>query len=192
MAELKDLWIEFPPSNSPDVIEYKLYIQKGLFDVTYDSPSYSLGMSTNVNIADYAVEPGPHNVGITAVDDAGNESQMSRVSITMELKEDDMGLVKTVTLVFEPSTSADVVGYKLYIEQTPTEVSYQSQSFDLGNNTDVNLAEVEGIGILSGTYNFGITAVDDTGNESDFVFLSDVKVDLVAPNAPTNPQIVRT
>jgi len=192
MAELKDLWIEFPPSNSPDVVGYKLYIEPGIMGATYDSQSYGLGTTTNVNVIDYVDDPGFYSLGITAVDEVSNESEMSRVVVEVELKEAGMGRVKTVTLSFEPSLSPDVVGYVLYMEEAPTTVTYESDSFNLGDSTSVVIADIPNMGTLDGHYNFGITAVDDTGNESDMSLISNVKIDLVPPFGPTNPKIDRT
>jgi len=46
-----------------------------------------------------------------------------------------MPKIKELTLSFPESGSPDVVGYKLYIEPAPDAVTYDSQSFDLGNQT---------------------------------------------------------
>jgi len=99
--------------------------------------------------------------------------------------------VKNVTLSFPASGSTDVVGYKLYIEVVPTAVSYESQSFDLGNITTVDLATLPGITTTDGVYNLGITAIDDAGNESSFSLINDVPLDFLAPDAPGEITITR-
>ena len=93
-----------------------------------------------------------------------------------------MAKIKDVTLSFPPSESADVVGYKLYIEPIPTEVTHDSQGYDIGNNTSVLLNTLfEG---TDGVYNIGVAAVDDAGNESDLSLMSDVPLDFVPPVPP--------
>lgn len=92
-----------------------------------------------------------------------------------------MAKAATKTLSFPASGSPDVVSYKLYVEESPTEVTYDSQSYDLGNNTSVELGS---IAEFDGTYNLGVVAVDDAGNESDMSLASDIPLDLVAPEAP--------
>lgn len=101
-----------------------------------------------------------------------------------------MAKVKTLKLKFDGSSSADVVGYKLYVEEAPNAVSYTSKSFDLGNRTVVPLEELPGIGALDGTYNLGLTAVDDAGNESDLQVLENIALDFFAPAAPTNFDVI--
>jgi hypothetical protein len=95
-----------------------------------------------------------------------------------------MAKVKSVNLSFPASDSPDVEGYKLYLEESPNEVTYESQSFDLGNNTSVDLATLDGMTTRDGNYNIGITAVDDAGNESSMSLISDVPLDFEAPNPP--------
>jgi hypothetical protein len=103
-----------------------------------------------------------------------------------------MAAVKKVTLTVEPSTSPDVVGYKLYMEVTPNPVTYSSQVFDLGNNTTVDLSTLLGMTTTDGVYNLGITAVDDAGNESSFSLIDNVPLDFLAPDAPGVITITRS
>lgn len=93
-----------------------------------------------------------------------------------------MAKIKDVTLSFPASESTDVVGYKLYLETSPTEVTHDSPSHDLGNNTSVLLNTI--LGAIDGVYNIGVVAVDDVGNESDFSLMSDVPLDFVPPVPP--------
>jgi hypothetical protein len=48
--------------------------------------------------------------------------------------------VKSVNLTFPASPSPDVTGYKLFMEEAPGQVTPQSQSWDLGNVTTVDLS----------------------------------------------------
>lgn len=103
-----------------------------------------------------------------------------------------MAKVQSVNLSFPPSDSPDVEGYKLYLEEAPAEVNYDSLSFDLGNNTSIDLATLDGMTTRDGLYNIGITAVDEAGNESSMSLISDVPLDFEAPNPPGAILITRT
>jgi len=99
--------------------------------------------------------------------------------------------VKSVNLSFPPSGSPDVVGYKLYLAEVPADVDFSSESWDLGANTDVDLSTLDGMTTKDGTYNLGITAVDDAGNESSMSVITDVALDFEAPDPPGTPTITR-
>lgn len=100
-----------------------------------------------------------------------------------------MSKVKALKIKFIGSESPDVVGYKLYVEEAPNPVGYESKSYDLGNRTVVPLEELPGIGDLDGTYNLGLASVDDAGNESDLQILENVALDFFAPAAPTGFEV---
>lgn len=95
-----------------------------------------------------------------------------------------MAKIKDVTLSFPPSESADTIGYKLYLEIAPTEVTHDSPNYDLGNTTSVLLNTL--LGTIDGVYNIGVVAVDDVGNESDFSLMNEVPLDFVPPVPPGN------
>ena len=99
--------------------------------------------------------------------------------------------IKNVTLSFPASGSPDVVGYKLYIEVSPYPVTYESQVFELGDNTTIDLATLDGMTTTDGMYNLGITAVDDAGNESSFSLIDNIPLDFLAPDAPGEITITR-
>jgi len=99
--------------------------------------------------------------------------------------------VKNVTLSFPPSNSPDVVGYKLYVQEAPGPVDYDSESFDLGNETSIDLSALPNMTTKDGTYNLGITAVDDAGNESSMSKINDVPLDFVQPDPPGQITITR-
>jgi len=103
-----------------------------------------------------------------------------------------MAKVKSVQLSFPPSESPDVVGYKLYMVEAPAVVDYDSPSYDLGDNTSIDLATLDGMTSQDGVYNLGLTAVDDAGNESSMSLLNDVPLDFMAPNPPGAMLITRT
>lgn len=95
-----------------------------------------------------------------------------------------MAKIKPKVLSFDPSPSTDVVGYKLYMEVSPTAVNYGSKMIDLGLVTKVDLGALEGMKDSEGVYNIGIIAIDASGNESSMSLLNDVPLDFVAPNPP--------
>lgn len=93
---------------------------------------------------------------------------------------------------FVPSASPDVVAYKVLVD-LPGQVDYSSPAadvVDLSTDSDgkirVDLAGLEIARSKDGIYDIGVVSVDDAGNESDIAILSDVNLDFVAPDAPTN------
>ena len=80
MARVKSTKISFQPSDSPDVVDYLLYVSPEDVPVDYDAPVWSIGLDPEVDLADLpgmTTMDGVYNIGITALDDAGNESSMS-------------------------------------------------------------------------------------------------------------------
>lgn len=100
-----------------------------------------------------------------------------------------MSKVLSTKLSFSPSTSEDVVGYKLYIQPVPDPVTYDSPSFDLGNKTEVFISTLPGMEEVDGVYNLGVTAVDDAGNESSMNVIEAVPLDFFAP-APVSDLVI--
>lgn len=95
-----------------------------------------------------------------------------------------MAQVKSLIISFEASPSPDVSGYRLFMEEAPAAVGYESEYFDLGNVTEVDLASLEGMTTKSGTYNLGIVAIDGAGNLSSMSKAEGVVIDFVAPDPP--------
>ena len=83
MAKMKKRRLSWKPSGSPQVIGYKLYWSEGS-EVTYESPSAQLGNVTSIILPDdvSSFEPGNGalEIGLTAIDELGNESDMISVS----------------------------------------------------------------------------------------------------------------
>jgi hypothetical protein len=80
MPEVKALSIKFPASASPDVTGYKLYMSEQPTPLDYSSPSWDLGNVTEIDISTLdgmTTKSGTYDIGIVAVDGAGNESSMS-------------------------------------------------------------------------------------------------------------------
>lgn len=102
-----------------------------------------------------------------------------------------MSKVLSTRITFQPSGSADVVGYKLYIQAAPDPVTYESQSFELGNKTEVFVSDLPGMSQVDGVYNIGVAAVDDAGNEASLSIAENVSLDFFAPDPVSDLKIVR-
>ncbi len=102
-----------------------------------------------------------------------------------------MSKVLNTKLTFSPSESEDVVGYKLYLQEAPNPVTYDSPSFDLGNKTEIYISTLPGLEQVDGVYNLGVSAVDDAGNEADLQIIEGVPLDFLAPAPVSNLVISR-
>ena len=85
MAKIREVRIRFKPSGSPDVTNYNLYYCDAGAGLDYDSSVVDLGKPQvdadgymRVDIAALGIfSDGRYDIGITSVDDAGNESSMT-------------------------------------------------------------------------------------------------------------------
>lgn len=96
-----------------------------------------------------------------------------------------MAKIKKRKLRWAASQSPQVVGYKLYWEEGG-QVTYNSICANLGNIIEVVIPDgVENFSLKpdSGTIEFGITAVDELGNESDMITVS-APYQFNVPHAP--------
>ena len=98
--------------------------------------------------------------------------------------------IRQATLSFPPSPSPGVKNYFLYMEESPNPVTYESQKWDLGKRTEVDLSTLDGIEKKDGKFNIGITAADAVGNESSMSKKDNVPLDFLPPNPPGQPTIV--
>ena len=86
-------------------------------------------------------------------------------------KEESMAKIKRRKLKWIASDSAQVVGYKLYWSENG-KVHYDSKCVRLGNVTEIVLPDdVNSFRPHGGSIEFGITAIDELGNESDMTTL---------------------
>ena len=84
-----------------------------------------------------------------------------------------MAKIKRRRLKWVASSSPQVVGYKLYWSQDG-DLNYDSQWLMLGNVTEIVLPDdVKSFKPNGGAVEFGITAVDELGNESDMITLKE-------------------
>jgi len=82
-----------------------------------------------------------------------------------------MAKIKRRKLKWIASDSSQVVGYKLYWSENGA-VAYDSQCAIVGNVTEIILPDdVKSFMPNGGPVEFGITAVDELGNESDMITL---------------------
>ena len=91
MAKVKPKKLKFPPSPSPDVVSYTLYVEPAMqpTDLSYTSPSEDLGFPVpdidgkivvDLQVLDIVrTVDGKYDLGVAAVDDGGNESTMSQL-----------------------------------------------------------------------------------------------------------------
>ena len=99
-----------------------------------------------------------------------------------------MAKVKKRRLLWEPSTSPNVIGYKLYWAEQG-EVNYDSPFAMIGNVTEVVLPEqVPSFPIVKGSIELGITAINEVGNESDMMIFA-APFQFSVPDAPTSPEL---
>lgn len=80
MAKLVSKTLRFPGSDSPDVVGYKFYIADTADTLDYSSESVDLGNVTEVDLSTLSVvtgKQGVYDIGVTAYDSVGNESDMS-------------------------------------------------------------------------------------------------------------------
>ena len=99
-----------------------------------------------------------------------------------------MAKVKNRRLLWEPSTSPNVIGYKLYWAEEG-EVNYDSPCAMMGNVAEVILPEqVPSFPLVKGAIELGITAINEIGNESDMMKFA-IPFQFTVPDAPTSPRL---
>lgn len=101
-----------------------------------------------------------------------------------------MARVGTKEFYWTPSAAQDVVGYRVYVEPEANPITYSSPHVDVGDVVEVDLGALAngGFTVLAeadGTYNLGVSALDDMGNESDISVVASVPLDFVPPLPPT-------
>ena len=96
-----------------------------------------------------------------------------------------MAKVRSYMLQWDPSPDADVTGYRVYWATPPELVTYDSHNVDVGTSTSVSVPTGGMPTSFDGYMTFGVSALDDVGNESD-ISTATLPFDLLAPSAPTN------
>lgn len=96
---IKEVTLKFLPSQSADVVGYKLYYVPQGETLDYTSSSIDLGnpdldgdgkIAVQVKeLPDFQASDNVFSLGVTAVDDAGNESEMSTADVTLDFTAPD-------------------------------------------------------------------------------------------------------
>lgn len=108
-----------------------------------------------------------------------------------------MSLIHQIVIRFKQSDSADAVKNRVRIFSPGTDlkaaIAYQTPFDELDKPTPdadgfsrIPLVNVPKAAGLTGTFELGITAIDATGNESDFLEIDNAVFDLSPPDAPTD------
>lgn len=95
-----------------------------------------------------------------------------------------MAKVLNTTISWPESSSEDVVGYAVYVQEAPAPVDYASPRFEVGKVSSVVLSTIPEMTTKDGVFNIGVAAIDDAGNESDMSVVNDLPLDFAAPAAP--------
>lgn len=98
----------------------------------------------------------------------------------LKLKGDEMAILRKCKLSWAASNDDAIIGYRIYWAYGPT-VGYHSQSFVVGKVSQTEIPD--SIALTNGPVMFGITAIDEDGNESDMTKLS-LPFELQVPEAP--------
>jgi len=98
-----------------------------------------------------------------------------------------MAKIKKRKLIWEPSTSPNVISYKLYWA-SEGEVNYDSPSAMIGNVTEVILPDqVPSFPMVEEAIQLAITAVNEMGNESDMMIVA-APFQFSVPTPPLDPR----
>lgn len=94
------------------------------------------------------------------------------------------------TLRWTLSSSADVVKQRIYMDIDGNGVNYADVFIEIYGNTNSIQLPVEGLPpAIEGITQYGITALDCAGNESDMAVI-DVEYDVTPPKAPTRLEFI--
>lgn len=107
---------------------------------------------------------------------------------------------KIVSRKIRWSPVAGASGYKVYFGEhvEGMQFTYEFPNVNVGNppvdpDGKVGLfmnSAPELVALPEGVYDFAVTAYDEAGNESDFAEVENVPLDLTAPAAPTDVEVV--
>lgn len=76
--------VSYEPSNSNDVVSYFLYYEEFPKEVSYEAEIINLGQVTEVDLTLYLHDEKKYNIGISAVDKIGNESDLQLLTLTLK------------------------------------------------------------------------------------------------------------
>jgi len=99
-----------------------------------------------------------------------------------------MGKIRQKKIRWERSASPDVINYKIYWSEDGG-INYGSDHALVGDVAELLLpGDLPSFPLIRGTMTLGISAVDNTGNESD-ITSSRVDLDFTVPDSPRNLRI---
>lgn len=175
--------LRFKQSASEDVLEYRARALQQHVPFSYDAP-YSIVFA---NVDNELVIPRNSFVYVTAADEFNESDPL--------ILEYAMARIGKKTLRFTPSASADAVGYRIYILKDGTEFDYGDVYHEVpdlkdGQKIEVDIGSLSVAPIESGVYDIYVTAIDAFGNESNAMEIQDKTFDFVAPEAPTEGEVI--
>jgi len=113
---------------------------------------------------------------------------VQKKSIQIEKGVEETGRIKKKIVRWQPSVSVDVKSYRLYWSKVG-EVSYDSDHADLGHVTNVILPDdISSFPLVEGDIEFGVTAINNAGNESDITRLT-LHLNFRVPDAPQDLRV---
>ena len=80
----KGYLVSYEPSKSDDVVAYFLYYEEAPKKVSYESKIVDLGQATEVDLTLYLHDGNTYNIGVSAVDKIGNESDLQLLTLTLK------------------------------------------------------------------------------------------------------------
>lgn len=89
MSKVKDHTITWTKSTSVDVVGYKVYYVPETETLNYASPNVEVGdvdtVGIPVDLPDFPLIDGIYKIGLSAVDDVGNESDIIEKTVPFDL-----------------------------------------------------------------------------------------------------------
>ncbi|MDC7221933.1 MAG: glycoside hydrolase family 9 protein [Spirochaetales bacterium] len=158
-TDLTSLTVGWSANTEDDLDYYNVYLDGSLLDTT-TSNSYELtGLESSTT----------YTVGVSAVDDSGNESDTTTVSGTTETPDTTAPAVPedlsasatstTVELTWGEVSDSDLANYNVYRGTSATDLSL------VGTATAASYSD-SGLSSLT-VYYYAVSAVDESGNESE-------------------------
>jgi Tfp pilus assembly protein PilZ len=141
------------------------------------------------------IRPGRFGVKFKSLQLRGKELQFNHSAAANEssaiIKKEArkmMGRIKKKKILWEASSSPDVVSYRIYWSKCG-EVSYSSEHAELGKRTEVILPDhVPNFPLIATEMEVGITAINEAGNESEMIALK-AYFNFAVPAPPSNLQV---
>lgn len=94
MAKVKDYQITWTKSASVDVVGYKIYYVPEADTLTYASPNVIVGdvdtVAIPADVPEFPLIDGIYKIGLSAVDDVGNESDIAVKTVPFDLVAPDV------------------------------------------------------------------------------------------------------